>query len=78
MTTMPMPQLNVRCISASLMRPLSRIQSQTGSRRQARGSSRTPRPSGSTRGTLSVSPPPVMCASPWTSIAAARPSNDFT
>jgi len=49
-TAMPMPQLKVLCISVSLMRPLDWIQSQTGARFQARASSRTPRPAGSTRG----------------------------
>src|SRR5439155_409692 len=69
MTTMPSPQLKVRYISADSMLPAFCSQSNTGSRCQLRRSSTASRPSGSTRGMLSVSPPPVMCASACTGMA---------
>src|SRR6188508_950553 len=77
-TTMPMPQLNVRYISGADTLPVAASQSNTGSRAQLRRFSVTSNPSGNTRGMLSVSPPPVMCAKPLTLIFCASDSIDFT
>jgi hypothetical protein len=51
------------------MRPALASQRKTGGSGQARASSATAASSGTTRGTFSTSPPPVMCA-----IALARPA----
>src|SRR6185436_14764299 len=77
-TTMPMPQLKVRYISADVMRPVAASHSNTGSLAQLLRSSTTSRPSGNTRGMLSVSPPPVMCAKPFTPTSCASASSDLT
>ena len=52
-TIMPMPQLKVRSISASATPPVAASQPKTGGTGIASRSSRTPIPSGSTRGMLS-------------------------
>ena len=65
-TTMPTPQLNVRSISGSAMPPVAASQRNSGVTGTRARSTRTPSPSGSTRGMFSVKPPPVMCASAFT------------
>ena len=63
-STMPMPQLNTRSISASTIPPRRCSQSKIGGRGQRDGSIRAWTPFGNTRGTLPGNPPPVMCATP--------------
>ena len=63
---MPIPQLKVLSISASATPPASRSQPKTAGSSQAPRSTSAPMPSGRMRGRFSVSPPPVMCASPRT------------
>ena len=75
---MPMPQLKVRYISAASMRPLRLSHSNTGSRGQLARSSTASSPSGSTRGMLSVSPPPVMWARACTGSALMSASSGLT
>ena len=60
---MPMPQLNVRSISASAMPPAFASQLKTGGTGICARSSAMPRFFGKTRGRFSGKPPPVMCAS---------------
>ena len=78
-TTMPMPQLKVRYISAESMRAgaLQPVEHRIA-RPAARARSTTSSPRGSTRGMLSVRPPPVMCARPCTGSARISASSDFT
>src|SRR5690348_4537767 len=60
--TMPMPQLNVRAISARAMPAVCVSQAKTGGSVQVAASISAARPSGSTRGMFSTKPPPVICA----------------
>ena len=68
---MPMPQLKVRSNSSSAMPPCSASHLNTGSTGSRARSMPTPRCLGSTRGMLSVKPPPVMWASPLTAAGLA-------
>jgi hypothetical protein len=75
---MPIPQLNVRAISASWMPPWRCSQSKIGGIGQRARSRRALVPCGSTRGMFSVRPPPVMWARPFTAISARSASTGFT
>jgi hypothetical protein len=77
-TTMPMPQLNTRHISSSATAPVFCSHWNACGRGQAflRITARVPR--GSTRGTLPVTPPPVMCARPFTGTLSRSFSTGFT
>src|ERR1700722_20229234 len=66
--TMPMPQLKVRSISASVILPLAASHLNTGRTGTRSRSSATAKPSGNTRGILSTKPPPVMWASALTAL----------
>src|SRR5580700_5857514 len=68
--TMPMPQLKVRSISASVILPLAASHLNTGRTGTRSRSNETPSPSGNTRGILSTKPPPVMWASALTSLVS--------
>ncbi|MNY17267.1 hypothetical protein D3C86_1505730 [compost metagenome] len=77
-TTMPMPQLNTRCISASATRPCSWSHWNSGGRVQASFWITAVTLSASTRGTFSVRPPPVMWAMPLTGSVSISESSGFT
>src|SRR5258708_25133523 len=68
--TMPMPQLKVRSISASVILPLAASHLNTGRTAPPSRSSATATPSGNTRGILSTNPPPVMWASALTALVS--------
>src|SRR3569833_1233282 len=74
----PIPQMQVRYISAELMRAVFWSHSKTGSRCQLLRSRTTSNPSLKTRGMLSVMPPPVMCARPSTGTCRISSRSDFT
>jgi len=77
-STMPMPQLKVRYISKSSTPPISCSQSKIAGRFHARASITARTPSGSTRGTLPGSPPPVMCAAACTGNSRSSASSGLT
>ena len=71
--TMPIPQLKMRRISSSSTLPSDCIQSNSSGRVQLSRLICADRPSGRTRGTFSVRPPPVM----WASARAFSGIDDF-
>eukprot|EP00302_Diacronema_sp_CCMP2436_P021670 CAMPEP_0179969240 /NCGR_PEP_ID=MMETSP0983-20121128/34426_1 /TAXON_ID=483367 /ORGANISM="non described non described, Strain CCMP 2436" /LENGTH=91 /DNA_ID=CAMNT_0021883359 /DNA_START=352 /DNA_END=627 /DNA_ORIENTATION=+ len=77
-STMPMPQLKVRASSLASRRPVLASQAKTGGSSHDVRSSSAERASGRTRGRLSTSPPPVMCAMPLSSPALHRGRQLFT
>src|SRR3984893_2982311 len=66
--TMPIPQLKVRSISASVILPLAASHLNTGRIGTRSRSKETAKPSGNTRGILSTKPPPVMWARALTAL----------
>src|SRR5580704_3980166 len=68
MTTIPTPMLNVRHISSRWIPPAFWSASKMGGMFHVERSRFAASPSGSTRGTLSMTPPPVMCAMAWMSV----------